>query len=73
MSRDSSIRAGRPSIWGLIAGRGKVFLFSTAAKPALGPTQPPIQRLPGVKRSERTTHLHLVPNVTMLGFFKLII
>jgi hypothetical protein len=33
---------------GLIAGRGKIYLFSTASRPALGPTQLPIQWLPGV-------------------------
>jgi hypothetical protein len=26
-----------------VPGKGKIFLFSTAARPALGPTQPPIQ------------------------------
>jgi len=25
-----------------------IFLFTTASKPVLGPTQPPIQRVPGV-------------------------
>jgi hypothetical protein len=39
---------------GSIPGRGKVFLFSIASRPALGPTQPPIQWVlwalsPGVK------------------------
>jgi hypothetical protein len=29
---------------------GKIFLFSTASRPALGTTQPPIQWVPGVKR-----------------------
>jgi hypothetical protein len=28
-------------------GRGKIFLFSTASGQALGPTQPPIQQVPG--------------------------
>jgi len=28
-----------------------IFLFTTASRPALGPTQPPIQWVPGVNRS----------------------
>jgi len=30
-----------------------LFLFATASRPALGPTQPPIQWVPGVKRPGR--------------------
>jgi hypothetical protein len=37
----------------LIPGRGKICLFSIAARAALGPTQPPIQWVPGVKRQGR--------------------
>jgi hypothetical protein len=33
---------------GSIPGRGKIFLFSTASRPVLGPTQPPIQWIPVV-------------------------
>jgi hypothetical protein len=46
-------------IWSSIPGRGQgIFLFTTASKPALGPTQPLIQYVPGalspgVKRTER--------------------
>jgi hypothetical protein len=34
--------------WGSIPRRGKIFLFSTASRPALGPTQSTIQQVPGV-------------------------
>jgi hypothetical protein len=39
----------------------KIFLYSTAPRPALGPTQPTL--FPGVKGwgRELTTNLHLVP------------
>jgi hypothetical protein len=51
-SRDSSVciatgygQDGRPSI----SRKGQeIILFSTASRPALGPTKPSIQRLPGV-------------------------
>jgi hypothetical protein len=32
---------------GSIPSRGKIFLFSTASRPALGPIQPPIQWVQG--------------------------
>jgi hypothetical protein len=45
-----------------------IFLFTTASRRDLGPTQPPVQQVPGalslgVKRRgvKLTTHLHLVP------------
>jgi hypothetical protein len=51
-----------------------IFLFTTASRTALGPTQPPIQRVPGahilaVKRPRRETDhsLHLVPRSRMRG------
>jgi hypothetical protein len=58
--------SGRP---GFKSQKGKIFFFSIASRPALRPTQPPIQWVPwellprgllcsGVKL---TTHLHLVP------------
>jgi hypothetical protein len=33
--------------WGQIPGRGKIFLFSIISRPALWPTQPHIQWIPG--------------------------
>jgi hypothetical protein len=43
---------------GSVPGRGKIFLYSTASRPTLGPTQPPSQWVsggvsPGVKRQGR--------------------
>jgi hypothetical protein len=34
-------------VQGSIPGRGKIFLFSEASRPALGPIQPPIEWVPG--------------------------
>jgi hypothetical protein len=50
-SRDSSV--GMPTDYeldgyGSISGRVKIFLFSTMFRPDLGPTQRPIQWVPGV-------------------------
>jgi hypothetical protein len=54
------LRAGRLRVRSSSPGRVKNFLFSTSSRPALGSTQPPIQRIPGdlsprVKRLGRET------------------
>jgi hypothetical protein len=45
------LRAGRPSGRSSSPGRVKNFLFSTSSRRALGPTQPPIQWVPGILSS----------------------
>jgi hypothetical protein len=42
-----------------------IFLIATASRPALGPTQPPIQWVPDAL--SLITHLHLVPRSRMRG------
>jgi hypothetical protein len=54
----TSYGAGRQSDLSSSPGRGKIFRLSTSFRPVLGPTQPPLQRVPGalsagVKLSER--------------------
>jgi hypothetical protein len=46
-----------------------ISLFTTASRPALGATQPPIEWVLGALslRVKRTTHLHLVPRSRMRG------
>jgi hypothetical protein len=65
-----SVRAGRPGDRGSIPDRGeRIFPLASVSRPALGPTQPPVQWVPGVlspglKRGQGvplTTHPHLVP------------
>jgi hypothetical protein len=38
---------GQPRGQSSSPGKGEIFLLSTMSKPALGPTQPPIQWVPG--------------------------
>jgi hypothetical protein len=64
-SRDSSV--GRLTSYGLDCrgsnpSSGKILLVSTASRPALGPTLPPIQWVPGALSPgvKLTTHLYLV-------------
>jgi hypothetical protein len=56
--RSRDISAGIAQGYGLdsrgsIRGGGKTFLFTIASRPALGPSQPPIQWVPGVTRPGR--------------------
>jgi hypothetical protein len=64
-----SVCCGRPGDRGSIPGRGeRIFPLASVSRPALGPTQPPVQWVPGVlspglKRGRGvtlTTHPHLV-------------
>jgi hypothetical protein len=73
-SRDSSV--GIAMGYGLddpgsIPGSRKNFIFSTASRPNMGPAQPPIQWVLGVKRPwlEAVTHLHLVPRSRMVELY----
>jgi hypothetical protein len=68
------LRAGRPGDRGSIPGRGEsIFYVAPVSRPALRPTQPPVQWVPGVlhpglKRGRGvtlTTHPHLVPRSRM--------
>jgi hypothetical protein len=47
------LRAGRPRGRSSSCGRVKNYLFSTSSIPDLGPTQPSIQWVPGIKRQGR--------------------
>jgi hypothetical protein len=56
--------------WGSFPGRGKIFLFYIASRPALGPTQPPIQWIlgavsPWVKRPGREADHSPPPSATV--------
>jgi hypothetical protein len=51
-----------------IPDRSKIFLLSIASRPAVKPTQPPIQWVPRALSLEvkLITHLHLVPKLRMM-------
>jgi hypothetical protein len=78
-SRDSSVGTATGyglDDWGSIPGRGKIVLFSTEYRPALGPTQPPIHWIPGVlslrvsgKGVRLTIHLYLVTRSRMVELY----
>jgi hypothetical protein len=65
------LRTGRPGFD--LRQRQRIFLLASASRPALGPTQSPVQWIPGVlspgvKRGRGvtlTTHPHLVPRLSM--------
>jgi hypothetical protein len=49
------LRAGRPGFRGSIPGRSeRIFPLASVSRPALGPTQPPAQRVPGVLSRGKT-------------------
>jgi hypothetical protein len=72
-SSGSIVTDYRPDNWGSIPDRQRIFLLAPASIPALGPTQLPVQWVPGVlslgvKRGQGmmlTTHPHLVPRLRM--------
>jgi hypothetical protein len=67
------LRTGRPDDRSSIPGRGKGFFLLPLSRPALGPTQPPVQWVPGVlspglkccRGVTLTTHPHLMPRSGM--------
>jgi hypothetical protein len=73
-SRDSDwLRAERPRGRSSSPGSVKHSVYSTASRPATGPTQPPVQWVPGVKlpgrEADHSPH-HLVPKLRMVELCK---
>jgi hypothetical protein len=53
---------------GSIPDRGRIFFpFATASRPTVGPTQPPIQWVPGLKRPGREAYHYPLSKVKMRG------
>jgi hypothetical protein len=68
----TGLRTGRPGFCS-VQGKG-IFLFATASRPALWPTQPPIPWIPvalslgrSVRRAKLTSHLHLAARLRTDG------
>jgi hypothetical protein len=59
------LRGGRPRGRNSSPGRGSIFLLPTSSRPSLGPTQPSIQWVLGVKQPGRqlTTHPQIFSEV----------
>jgi len=50
----------------ILCSGGDFLLFTTASRPLLGPTQPPVEWIPGVKRlGHEADHSHPVPTSVM--------
>jgi hypothetical protein len=64
-SMDTRLLLGSPAFTSRQGQWCHFFLFTTASRPALGTTQPPIQWVPGTlsRGIKRTTRLHLVPRL----------
>lgn len=69
------LRTGTPRNRVSIFGSGeRIFCSSETSGPLLGPTQRPLQWLPGVKQPvvQLDTHCHLVPTLRMRGSLRVL-